>query len=152
MIVKKKVLTVVSVSLSLMLAAALASSAMAAPNPTNPFSGRWYSYDGHDGSYQTMTIGGSDGHFRVTLRDTGADSCTEDDLDLSVAGIVTGMFSRDGDTISGTVTLRCLASPSFTQGPFADRAFTYYSGSDRLVDNFGDDTNWCRMADPSCSP
>ena len=148
---KKKVLAVVSASLSLLLAAVLVSSAAAAPNPTNPFSGRWYSYDGHDGSYQTMTIGGADGHFRVTLYDTGADSCTDADFDLSVAGIVTGMFSRDGNTITGSVTLRCLASPSFTQGPFDDRSFTYHDGTGRLTDNFGDDTMWCRMDDPTCS-
>ena len=149
---KKKVLTVVSVSLSLMLAAVLISSAAAAPNPTNPFTGRWYSYDGHDGSYQTMIIGGGDGHFRVTLYDTGADSCTDTPFDLSVAGLVTGNFSRDGDTISGSVTLRCMTSPPSVQGPFDDRSFTWLSGSDQLVDNFGDDTHWCRVGDPTCAP
>jgi hypothetical protein len=149
MIVKKKVLAVLSVSLSLMLAAVLISSAAAAPNPTNPFTGSWYSYDQHDGSFQTMIIGGGDGHFRVTLYDTGASSCEED---LSVAGLVTGNFTREDDTITGSLTLRCMTSPPSVQGPFDDRSFTWLSGPDQLVDNFGDDTHWCRVGDPSCAP
>jgi len=130
-------LAVVGASLSLLLAAVLVTSAVAQPNP---FLGRWYSTDAYDLSSQTMNIGGADGHFRVTLYDDGASACNED---LSVAGVATGMFSQDGNTLSGSLSLRCLGASSSSGSP-VNVDFTYDPGTNTLTDSFVPPTTWYR--------
>jgi hypothetical protein len=143
--VKKKILAVVSASLSLMLATVVVTSAMASKDP---FIGRWHSIDAFDGSHQTMNIGGADGHFRVTLYDDGASVCGVDESDQPIyAAFVTGLLSENeaGDTLSGDVNVRCMSTPPSVQGPYAVE-FDYVSGNDTLQDGFG--TTWYRWQVP----
>ena len=126
-----------------MLAAVLVSSAMAAPDP---FVGQWYSIDNADSSNQTMSIGGGGSNYRVTLFDdeeTGNVECEDG------PAFATGTFSRDGDMLSGSLTVRCLAAPSSSFGPY-NGAFTYYPGDpadDTLVDTFSGST-WHQVETP----
>ena len=137
---KKKVLAVVSVSLSLMLAAVLVSTAMAA---RDAFVGRWHSTDIVDGSSQRLMIGGGPGSTRnVRWYDDGASACGLDESDNPIyAAFVSGSFTENeaGDELDGSVDVTCLTTPP-SAGPTAVAWQFYDNGDGTLSDSDG--TTW----------
>jgi len=136
---KKKLLAVVSVSLSLLLGAVLVTSAAAAKDE---FIGVWKATDSADGSDMTMRIGGGpQGDHMVRLHDDGASACGIDESGAPLyAGTARGSLSETDGQLTGDVYLFCKTAPPDFNGPYSVE-FTYSDGM--LLDNFGN--TWYRV-------
>jgi hypothetical protein len=128
----KKLVALMAVAGSLLMAGALVITAAAAPNP---FRGAWHSVD-VDGSNQTLRIGGGPGSsYHVHYFDDGATVCGLDPVtgDFLYAAFARGVLAGSGYTIAGDLPVYCLAHPRYlyATAPFG---YTYDPGTNTLTD------------------
>ena len=111
------------------------------------FTGWWEATDTFDGSYEKLTIRGSEGKFHVMLYDYGCSVCGLDPQDEPMyACIATGKGTAEGNVLAVEFFLKCLGCPD-CRGFHIPFEFIYDPDADTLTDTLAGDgltTTWHR--------